>query len=170
MNIFASIEFIQQFTFKKVKYYTIRFENKEYTEFEDFLNRMVNEKKYTDDFQNLFLWLQNIGDLYGAQEKFFRPEQNAQALPPPAQMQKLMSVGVEDLRLYCLRLNNSVVLLFNGGIKTKQLAQDCPNVSSCFRTANQLVIKINQLFQEKEIRWNNDYSDIIFNKELRIEI
>lgn len=40
-----------------------------------------------------------------------------------------------DLRLYCHWVNNRIMILYNGGIKTTHRAQDCPNVSRHFYNA-----------------------------------
>lgn len=75
---------------------------------------------------------------------------------------------MKNLRLYCLRANDHVVIFFNGGMKIKQKAQDCPNVGPYFRQANQLARKIDQLFQQKEINWELDFTDIVFDENLKI--
>lgn len=61
MNILVTIENIPDFTFNKVKYYTVRYENKGKSEFFDFLHRMENEPTCKEDLTNLFLWLEIIG-------------------------------------------------------------------------------------------------------------
>jgi hypothetical protein len=151
----------------------MQFEGYEITEFEDFITRMQEEPEYLGDVRNLFIWLELIGETEGAKEKFFRHEgfiSDVMALPPNYYVMKDEDLQVKDLRLYCQRLNEHVVILFNGGIKTKQKAQDCPNVSAYFRQANLLAKKINHLFNEGEISWNIDYTDIIFGEELILEL
>lgn len=76
---------------------------------------------------------------------FFRPEQKASALPSP----RGSRVGIEiksdtTLRLYCVRINEDIVILCSGDIKTKDNAQDCPNVSYHFRLANKISQKIDE--------------------------
>ncbi|MDX2429407.1 MAG: hypothetical protein QNK35_00650 [Bacteroides sp.] len=164
---------MEDFTFRKVKYYSILIEGSEKTEFEDFLSRMEEESKYEEDVVNLFTWLKLIGEHEGAKQKFFRPEgtiSDAMALPPRASIMKSNVLLVNSLRLYCQRLNEHVVILFNGGIKTAAKAQDCPNVSAHFKQANRVAKQINDLFIEKEIIWNDSYSDIHFNKDLTMEL
>jgi hypothetical protein len=126
-----------------------------------------------DDINNLIVWIDEIGNNYGAQERFFRHEGNisdASALPPPQKIMYVNEIEVKDIRLYCLRANEHVVFLFNGGIKTTQKAQDCPNVALFFNHANQLTKAINTLFQEKEIKWNKDHTDIIIDEQTEIEL
>jgi len=145
----------------------------EVNEFFDFLNRIEEVEAYESDLSNLLVWLEEIGDNYGAQKRFFRSEAwvaDVQALPPPRKQMELKKIEVEDLRLYCLVLNEQVVILFNGGIKTTHKAQDCPNVGTYFKQANQLATKIDQLITSGEIYWNEDFTDIRFNENLEIEL
>lgn len=83
---------------------------------------------------------------------------------------KVHKIPVNDLRLYCLRVKDSVVVLFNGGIKTRKNAKDCPNVGPHIRQANRITQKINQLFVDKEISWNKDKTDIVFLPDLEFEL
>ncbi|MFZ5939677.1 MAG: hypothetical protein ACOYXB_03805 [Bacteroidota bacterium] len=173
MNRFARIQVLNDFYFRKVKYYSICIEESENTEFEDFLTRMESEPEYEEDVINLFSWLELIGEYEGAKEKYFRHEgliSDTKALPPPASQMDDNGLNVRDLRLYCQRLNEHVVILFNGGIKTKNKAQDCPNVSGYFRQANKFSKQINELFAQKEIKWNSNHTDIIFDSDLILEL
>jgi hypothetical protein len=177
VNNFAVIERLEEFTFEKVKYYSIRFhENEdEANEFYDFLTRMEDISEITSDLDNLLLWIEEIGKHHGAKkERFFRHEAKggeASALPPSSRIMELYEIVVEEkLRLYCMVANENVVFLFNGGIKTTRYPQDCPNVGPYFKQANNLTKKIDKLFQEKSIRWNDDFTDINFDSSLIIEL
>lgn len=176
MNIFAKIIKLSEFTYCKVKFYSIILDREEQaeesSEFYNFLERMENVIEYEDDLSNLLVWIEMIGTLYGAQEKFFRHEgidSDTSALPPHNLFQKIDEIEVKDLRLYCLRANESVVFLFNGGIKTTFEAKDCPNVGTYIKTANRITKKINSLFGT-EIKWNKDCTDIEFDSEHEFEI
>ncbi len=176
MNTFVRIIKLSEFSYSKVNYYSIVFDGKEYidenTEFYDFLERMENETDYENDLSNLLYWIEMIGTTYGAQTKYFRHEginSDTSALPPSASLQRVNEIEVNDLRVYCLRANDNVVFLFNGGIKTTTEAKACPNVGHYIKTANRVTKSINRLFGS-EIKWNNNYTDILFNPELEFEI
>ncbi|MDD2425307.1 MAG: hypothetical protein PHP30_06050 [Bacteroidales bacterium] len=176
MNTFVKIVKLSEFSSGKVKFYSIVLEGKEpveeNTEFYDFLERMENEVEHENDLSNLVVWIELIGEKYGAQEKFFRHEgidSDTSALPPPTGFQKLHEIVVNDLRIYCLRANDNVVFLFNGGIKTTFEARDCPNVGYYIKTANRFTKNINGLFGT-EIKWNSDCTDIEFDSEQEFEI
>src|SRR5690606_33471069 len=68
-------------------------------------------------------------------------------------------------RLYCYRLSERVVFLFDGDVKTADAAQDCPQVRPHFRMANQLARAINEAFKQQDIEWNDDCSDIIYDED-----
>lgn len=174
MNIFARIERLKDFQFRKVRYYSVRIEGKEVNEFFDFLNRMKDIQDVSEDLSNLLVWIEEIGENHGAiKPRFFRNESitaDVQALPPSKNQMEAYEILVEDLRLYCLVLNEHVVFLFNGGIKTTINEKDCPNVGPYIKQANQIVINLDTLLKSNEIRWNESKTDIIFDKDLEIEL
>jgi hypothetical protein len=90
--------------------------------------------------------IKEIGNKYGAEKHFFRDERRADALPPEyfeyASEDDEDSTNKYGLRLYCLRANDSVVILFNGDLKTAQKADDCANCKRHFAMANKLTLAI----------------------------
>jgi len=171
VNIFATIVAVKSFNFKKVKYYSVQIGDNRNNEFLDFLLRMEQIPQIEEDLGIFFNWLELIGEEFGALPFYFRHEGIADGLPPPKNQMKLKELELgSNLRLYCLRANDHVVFLFNGGIKTTDKAQDCPNVSSYFRQANKLADEINKRFISGDITWNSDLTDIIFEPNLDIEL
>lgn len=171
MNNFAQIKPIAKY--KKVAYYSICINGKDNSIFEEFIAKHEHTNK--NKLNHIVAWLTQIGENYGAQERHFRPEAetaDASALPPPGSSPPHYTENGKKksntLRLYCLRANESVVFLFNGGIKTKKRAQDCPNVRDHFKLANLLTKAINESFKDKEIRWINDYTEIDCEENLKI--
>lgn len=173
VNSFARLIKLSEFQFERVKYYSIQFEVNDVCEFYDFLNRIEDIPEIEDDLDNLIIWIDEIGEKYGATTPFFRNESETadlRALPPPHRMMKIHEIEVNDLRLYCMVLNESVVILLNGGIKTRQKAQDCPNVSPYFKQGNKIAKIIDSLFKSGEIEWNENHTDIFFDHNLEIEL
>ncbi len=144
--------------------------------YESFLRiQGANNKKKVIHIAN---WLKEIGEKYGAQDKYFRDEQNqgeASGLPPkgadrqPTYTEDGKSIP-NNLRLYCYRLNEFVVILFSGAIKTAKYAQDCPNVKDHFKEANRLTKAIDTAIKEKEIRWIDDYTNIDFDDDMLMDL
>jgi len=174
VNIFVRMVRLSDFQFQKVKYFSVHFQNNEVNEFFDFLNRMEDLEEMAEDLSYLLVWIEEIGENYGAiKNRFFRNESiltDVQALPPPKKQMDIFEIPVQNLRLYCMVLNEHVEILFNGGIKTKNNARDCPNVRPYIMRANQLAVRIDELIEDHEITWNKDFTDISFDENLEFEI
>lgn len=158
MNFIATIEVFK--SFDKVNYYTVRFEIdgvvEEDSETDKFLKKFLLEPdEPVEEAQIIYMLIEKIG-YRGAFKRYFRFEMKADALPPQNKFLKELkiefdSLGSQNLRLYCIRLSESIVILLNGGVKTTHKAQDCPNVSSHFRMANKLAQFIEEALKSKEI-------------------
>lgn len=174
MNTFATITPIGNY--KQVRYYSIKIDGEEQSQFEKFVNN--HTKKNNEKLQHILDWIKLIGDKYGAKEGFFRNEaygSEASALPPKDIQKKPQyiesgCVVVNDLRLYTFRLNESVVFLYNGNIKTESTSQLCPQVKPHFMLANKATSEIDKLIKEREINWNDSFTDIEFDKNLEIPL
>ncbi len=174
MNTFVRIVRLADWQLSKVNYFSVQFEHNEVNEFFDFLNRMEELDEIAEDLSNLLVWMELIGEEYGAiKSKFFRNEAiyaDVSGLPPSRKMLRSINLPVQDLRLYCMVLNKQVVILFNGGIKTTQNAKDCPNVGPYIKQANAIAQKIDDMLTAGEIRWKNEFTDIVYDSKLEIEL
>ncbi len=140
---------IRQLQYQKVRFYTIC-ENREgiaHKLFTDFIKNIKNE-----DAQEMIKMLEKIGTKYGAREIFFRPEKRAHALPSG----KVNFINInKDLRLYCLRINENSVVLFRGGYKDSQSAQES-QISYYFYEANKFAKKIDDAIKEGFIKFDKN--------------
>lgn len=172
VNNFAEIVLVERFN--KVNYYTVSI-NEQVPLFMQFIanHDVVNREK----LNHILTWIRLIGEKIGAKENYFRNESETaytSALPPLGKDRHPAYIEIDDagfehntpnnLRLYCMRVSESVVFLFNGDIKTAAKAQDCDNVRPYFKLANQLTALIDQAFIEKEIFWDDDSADILFEE------
>lgn len=172
MNKFVRIKHIQ--SYKKVHYYSVCINDEKVSLFDKFIqkHRIANFEK----FYHIFRWIEIIGNKYGAQEQNFRPEaeiSDTSALPPKGKYRKPTYIENEileanPLRLYCFRVSEKIVFLYNGEIKTALKAQDCPQVRPHFKLANVITKALEEAFRNKEIYWKEDYTDIEFDEELEI--
>ena len=95
----------------------------------------------------LELITETIGNTYGAIDAFFnRFENRVTALPPKGHI-KISELELDyrgfPLRLYCLALNEEIVILFNGGIKDANTTQESSDIiSTKFYEANGFAKKI----------------------------
>lgn len=163
MNIFGTIEQVEAFPL--VTYYTVRLEGED-----TLLDQFLDYGDDSDQHEGLSIIrsaLEKMGREIGAKARYFRPEQQAFALPPPSY---IADSGPTDLRLYCLRLNDRVVILFNGGAKTTAKAQDCPRVGPLFRQANRLTKQIDEAIKHRELRFDPETDDLIIPEDFNVEL
>lgn len=172
MDKFAIIKPI--FKYRKVAYYSVSLEGNERSIYEEFVEKhtRLNKKK----LYHIVKWIKEIGEKYGAQNRFFRNEANfsdTSALPPHGVKREPTYIEfgkptANNLRLYTFKLNAKVVFLYSGDVKTKQKAQDCSNVRSHFLLANQLTKAIEYAIKEKDIVWMDDYTEIECNDDFKL--
>ena len=102
---------------EKVSFYSISFQMDRTTEFERFLSKFEKEAELNEDYQRILAALEIILDR-GALERYFRPEgtmeDNLCALP----------IESGNIRLYCLRISDEILIIGNGGKKTTRTYQE----------------------------------------------
>lgn len=169
MNNFAKIILVQRF--KKVNYYSIRLDDDAISLFGQFNVKHTAENK--EKLNHIIAWIKVLGNKIGANSDYFRNEAkngSALGLPPKGKDREPTYVefnedtgefenAANNLRLYCYRLCDSVVFLFNGDIKTAETAQECDNVRPHFELANQLTNVLDKAIG-KGFKLNSDYTDI----------
>jgi hypothetical protein len=142
---------------EKVTFYSPKLEGSAYSEMDKFLLRMEELPDIKESLRELLeLVREVIGTTYGAQDAFFnRYENRVTALPPKGHV-KISELELDyhgfPLRLYCLALNEEVVILFNGGIKNAKTVQESTDViSTKFYEANEFAKRILEAINTGEI-------------------
>ena len=111
----ATVDLVEQSD--KVSFYSISFQMDRTTEFERFLTKFEEEAEFNEDYQKILAALEIILDR-GALERYFRPEgtkeDNLCALP----------IESGNIRLYCLRISDEILILGNGNRKTTKTYQE----------------------------------------------
>ena len=157
--------------FRKVRFYTFHVENCEYSETTAFFNKMKTHDEVADDLNKLVQWIVEIGNNHGALLELFRFEEEAHALPPPPRGQRkvgITQIENNDLRLYCVWISESIVILANGSIKKSATVQGTPDLVPHFRFAKAMGKQINQLISQKE--FNHRGKDILDRDNLDLTI
>ena len=172
MNNFVQIKKVAQY--EKVSYYSVTINSETTSLFESFLatHTAINREK----LYHILDWIEVIGLKHGAKTHLFRSEaygSDTSALPPAGKEREPSyieegEIESNSLRLYCFRLNENVVILYSGDLKTADIAQNCPNVKPHFILANRLTKALENSIKEKDINWNKDCTDIIFDSDLEI--
>ena len=93
-----------------VSLYSISFEIDRTTEFERFLEKFENQAEWNKDYQKVLYAISLILD-HGALERYFRPEGKIS--------DEVCAIPVEsgNIRLYCLRISDEILVIGNGDIK-----------------------------------------------------
>lgn len=103
--------------------FSLVFENEAYSEFEKFIEAFKNEADVSRDLNVILSYIEQMINGAGFLERYFRPEgkmrDNVCALP----------VVSGKLRLYCLRLSDSVLIAGGGGRKTTQSYEEDVNLN-----------------------------------------
>ena len=103
---------------EKAGLFTIIFEGEAVSEFDSFYNKFINDAERSEDLQKILTQIDLMLNVRGFTERNFRPEgkinDNVVAIP----------VYKNSLRLYCLRLSDSVLIVGNGGIKRTQKVEE----------------------------------------------
>ena len=139
----------REFDFNKVRYYTVKFDNDDKTEVDKFFEKY--QESHSKSVLYIKMWIAEIGEKFSAEARYFRPEDNSEALPPP--FNQLESVDIEidqdnlSLRLYCIVLSPEVVVLVNGGIKESQKTQDSPTCWEHFLLTSSLSSQMRQMIK-----------------------
>lgn len=138
----------------KCQFYTVKLEGEEVSETDKFFEKFINDPELRQATEDLVTFIYEvIGKKRGAINDFFREENSAHALPPTPKVEiEQVAFGTDfPLRLYCLRLSSSCVILFNGGKKTSQSAQD-GETSAAFYQANVFADKIMKAISSRAIK------------------
>lgn len=137
----------------KCTLYTARWKRNEISETDDFLLKHKDNYRDAIDFIMMLL-IEDIGE-YGAEEFFFnRDEGIAQALPPRTtyELRQIHRIPkTYPLRLFCYKISNEIIVLFNGGPKVSKKAQDSPDLFPKMEEAKEMAKKLDKLHRNGTI-------------------
>ncbi len=106
---------------EKGSLFTICIEGESRSEIEKFI--LNHSDSYNKDLNVILTAIKKMLETSGFLERYFRPEgkmsDNVCALP----------IQSGKLRLYCLRINDSILIAGNGGLKNAQRYQDCDDLN-----------------------------------------
>ena len=145
MNIFAIETFDDTGTHCTL--YTVRWDDCETSETDKFFLKFEDHEEFGESLMEMATFLNMvIANEYGALDDFFRFENAAQALPPKGKYQ-IGELHVNffnfPLRLYCFKITENLLILFNGNEKTGQTAQG-GKTSMAFHDANEFSKRITE--------------------------
>jgi len=124
------------------------------SETEKFFRKFYANEDYRESVKEIISLLDYIGEKRGAHPHLFRHEGKAVGLPKnekKACKDLCLDFANFPLRLFCLRITDEILILFNGGIKDAEKAQNT-KASMSFQEAQQFCTRINSAFSEREIK------------------
>lgn len=155
MNFSFNIELVE--LGEKCHIYTVRIDDDEYTEFENFL---IDDYIYDHlEFQSLMARIKYIAHEVGAQDQFFK-------LGEGALNDAIAALWRDNLRLYCCRYGNILILLGGGGIKKTRTYQEDEHLNHCVEVLQYVSNRIDQRINDGEITYDNKYK---FQGNLKFE-
>ena len=116
----AQLEIVEQS--ELVSLYSIKFNGENSTEFEKFLQTFKDNAELNADFQRIVYAVSKILT-NGALERYFRPEGKFN--------DGVCAIPIESgqLRLYCLRMSDQILIVGNGGVKSTRTYNEYPILS-----------------------------------------
>lgn len=80
---------------------------------------------------------------------------------PKRWIPEINELGIHfPLRLYCYRISESIVVLFNGGVKNQRTDQQSEDISIKFYEAQQFAKRIAEALQDGTIIIESDYKTL----------
>ncbi len=116
------LEKLEDLSGKQASIYSVKLDDDDLNLFEHFMEE--NDELYSDEIDDIYLTLEDIGSDTGAREQLFKHESS-----PPDGVGALYDKKRAKLRLYCIRYGNDIVILGNGGRKTTRTYQEDPKLN-----------------------------------------
>lgn len=115
---------------EKGSLFSICLEGDSISEFEKFVQK--HNESYSKDLNTILTAIKRMLEVSGFLERYFRPEgkynDGVCALP----------IDSGKLRLYCVRINDSILIAGNGGVKKAQKYKDCDDLNGYVVTLQKL--------------------------------
>ena len=159
MNTFVLEEYQR---LEKVTFYSVREDESDRVLVDKFIEKYLENAYYRENLLEIVNLMNKIGREIGAESYFFRPEREAKALPPRKYHHGKDAVQYFDnnLRLFCYVVSECIVVLFDGGIKDAQTAQDS-SLSIQFYQAQRFSKVIRESLRDGEWKVDNSTHTII---------
>ncbi|WEK36983.1 MAG: hypothetical protein P0Y53_05660 [Candidatus Pseudobacter hemicellulosilyticus] len=143
----VAFENIPELCSGNVLFQSVRFGNEPLSEFEKFDQQEFTRDVHIEELHYLYAIIEEIRKR-GAKEYYFKPEGPAKALPRVTELVKNRNKIDFGIRLYCILVSESLVILLNGGIKTKRNPRDCPNLCTHFDRAIKIAERLQKGLKE----------------------
>jgi len=133
---------------EKVEFFSVRLGDSDKTEFEIFDE--TDFPKHKEELSVLYIAIQEIKER-GAKQRYFHNEGSFDYMPVVSAGLKRENTEDYGIRLYCIWISETQVILLNGGIKTKLNPEECPNVKTHFQRAKRISVKLQKQLKNGEL-------------------
>ena len=137
---------------KKATIYSLLLDDEEITLFDKFVEE--NDEQFPEEIDSIFETIKKIGNRHGNSRNFFKENEGKLGDLICA----LYDTPNSNLRLYCIRLGNAVIILGGGGYKPKNIRafqedETLKDANYILRTFSHL---LHQKMLEGDIYWQGD--------------
>lgn len=152
---------LNQFYGNHAGIYSIYLEDEQQTLFERFIKENFNSFK--SEIKDIMKRLKSINYMTGAREQFFKQNEGN----PGDGVCALFDEPHSNLRLYCIRYGNSLVILGGGGHKSKRISafQENEKLKDENYLLREISKRITERIKTREIEFSDDGTEIFGNLE-----
>ena len=154
---------IEKLSGDKASIYSVYVDDDQETLFEKFIRE--NLISFKDETKDIIKRLKTMGHKTGAREQFFKLEEGI----PGDGVCALYDDPDSKLRLYCIRYGTQIIVIGNGGPKSKNFRafQEDEKLTKENYFLRWLSQQITNRIREGEISYSDDYMDFIGNLKFR---
>ncbi|HAX95976.1 MAG TPA: hypothetical protein DCY35_05565 [Prolixibacteraceae bacterium] len=147
---------LNQFNGNKCGVYSVFVDNEQETLFERFI--AGNKNSFKSEIKNILKRIKTINSITGARESYFKLDEGK----PGDGICALFDMPDSNLRLYCIRYGNSLIILGGGGEKQKSVKafQEVKKLKDENYLLREISARITKLIKEKEIAFSDDGTEI----------
>lgn len=151
-----SLKRLDKLSGKKATVYSVQFDDGTDL-FDQFLNE--NSAEYENDVKNILQRIRTISRKTGAQEHFFKTKEGN----PGDGVCALYDTPKKQLRLYCIRMGNAVIILGGGGPKSKETRalQEDPKLKHENYLLRDISKEITDKMRSGKIRFSDDELELL---------
>lgn len=145
-----------QFNGNKCGVYSIFVDNEQETLFERFLSE--NKISFKSEIINILERIRTINSITGARENYFKLDEGK----PGDGICALFDLPDSNLRLYCIRYGNSLIILGGGGEKKKSVKalQEVEKLKTENYILRKISAEIAKRIRQREITFSEDGTEI----------
>ncbi len=144
---------LPQISGRRTTFYTAYLPDEETTLFDQFLEN--TKTTHLDELKNILAEIQTMSDKTGAREDLFKKYEGIKI------GEGVYAFFSKQLRLYCFRMDNCLVLLGGGGWKTVAKWQDDPILAKEVNRVRFIANEIDKRIRNREIKRSSNEMELI---------